>query len=46
MNSGAIIVFMIAVVICGLAGIYAGFHVKDDTRHKSENNSHNNDTLS
>jgi hypothetical protein len=46
MISGAVIVFIVSVIVCGLIGIYAGFHVKDDTRHKSEDNSHNNDKLS
>ena len=46
MISGAVIVFIVSVIVCGLIGIYAGFPVKDDTRYKSEDSSHNNDKLS
>lgn len=30
MNNGAIIVFVISVILIGLFGIYAGFHVKNE----------------
>ena len=40
MNNGAVIVFVVSVILIGLLGIYAGFHVKkqDDEELKKKSN--------
>lgn len=38
MTTGALIVFVVSVIACGLFGIYVGFHREDDDHHK--NNHH------
>lgn len=36
MNSGALIVFVVSVIGCGLFGIYVGFHLEDDSNKSNK----------